>query len=190
MEEENSRGTLRYEDITLAVPVPGTEAIDASAPCMELAEAIAGIEGIDLATCSGTFHEGYESIDEWSVEGMLIEHGTRRYYTGDLLLVRNRGVVVSWDSNYPCGSFRAYAESEAKRLFNSDYATFSNCKTRAKLYTSTLNPYYEPLSWSIEGRLWVQGEEHNYLVEAKVEQESYLRSFSLYAYARSYSVSR
>ena len=180
----NSRGTFRYGDITVAVPVPAAAAIDDSPPCLELAEAIAGISGVDLTTCSGTFREGYESIDDWAVAGNLVDHGEVHRYSGSAYQIEDYGVVISWESDSPCSSFRKWVEKDY------DASTFSQCRTTARLYTNTGHPYYNGLSWELEGRLWIQGHENKYLVESEVTDGFVPQTFKLYEYDLAYSASR
>ena len=180
----NSRETFRYGDITLPVPVPGAQAIDDSLPCVDLVRTIRGISGIDLVTCSGTFRQGYESIDDWSVEGVLIDHGHTAYFSGDAYQIEDYGTKITWESDSPCSSFRVWVEKDYES------SAFSQCKTTARLYTNEGHPYYNGLSWELEGRLWIQGHENKYLVESEISEGFTPQTFKLYEYALAYSASR
>lgn len=104
-----SRGTYRYGDITVAVPIGGP-AIDDSEPCSALQQALQGRSEFSLVSCVGVYHPSAGTHDAgwavWNASGM-IRVGVRelRYSGGYPAGTLERGFSILWDladEGYPC----------------------------------------------------------------------------------------
>ena len=112
MDGLNSRGTFRYGDINLAVPLPAAPdeplTVDDSEGCQALADAGRTYSyALTILSCEATFHPaGYESIAFWSLEGQVEAGGTVAAYQGDYSdgELEKWGLTISWPDPGPCDS--------------------------------------------------------------------------------------
>ena len=114
MEGENRRGTLRYEDITLAVPVgSATRIVDDSAPCQEYVRSFAtNIPELAIISCSGE----QDSHGAWQTNGTLSWDGVEWHFRGAAW----EGTWLTWTStegeHEACAVFQDWVHTKFENI--------------------------------------------------------------------------
>lgn len=198
MSGRNSRGTFRYGDIAVAVPVPGAEAVDDSPPCLELAGDAAGRSKIDVVTCTGIAHEFChhgECVDEWELEGVVLDDGDRFSFRGTFF-AGTYGSRIKWSGS----SYGEYGVSDAcrsvgnwirERLDRSDYYfERDRCLSSSGYQTKAIGGQGTELDRVVTGYFRVGSSEARYVhyfFEAVLAEDFAVLDLKLFKYERAQS---
>ncbi len=164
MSGRNSRGTFRYGDITVAVPVGNAASgvVDDSVPCQEYVRSFAtNIPELAIVSCSGE----QDSDGRWQTSGILSWDGLEWRFHGGAW----EGYWLSWitlpgQQVDACSTFSDWVRSE---FDNIQY--FSECYVRGLVSTPYGIDDTEPydFQWSIFGVISTTNG-HNFRFKAKV----------------------
>ena len=163
----NSRGTFRYGDITVAVPLPADPSepltIDDSEGCRALVDAGRDYSyALTIMSCEATFHPGgYESIAFWSLEGQVEARGTVATYRGDYIdgEPADRSLTISWLDPGPC-------DSGIGVRITTDPVYVSECVSRGFFGTAS---WSGPPDYSAKGLATFPGRGYHYRFQATLD---------------------